>query len=198
MGPGPAPTSGGSSGVDERVTDPTSDPQRPVDPDAAPEHIERLVRGTRAAEEVAASLIGRWPRTRLLHQYQLLDISDPGRTLLRTSGPALGRDFELLDPGSPEPTVVATSTELIASDRLPDAVLKDLLDGAEPLDRLLDRHGIDWDSQLIRTIAVPEPSPAVQVLRLLWLDCLIGAFISEEHRLDTGDLAAPGAAEPTP
>jgi hypothetical protein len=77
-------------------------------------------------------------------------------------------------------------------------VLKDLLDGVEPLDRLLDRHGMDWDSQLIQTIAVPEPSPAMQVLRLIWLDCLVAAFISEEHRLDTGDVTAPGAAEPTP
>lgn len=182
----------------ERVTDPTADPQRPVDPGAAPEHIERLVRGTRAAEEVAASLTGRWPRARLLHQYQILDISDPGRTLLQTSGPALGRDFELVDAESAESAVVGTNTELIASDRLPDAVAKDLLDGAEPLDRLLDRHGIDWDSQLIRTIAVPGPSPAVQVLRLIWLDCLVLAFISEEHRLDTSDLTAPGAAGPTP
>jgi hypothetical protein len=99
-----------------------------VEPAAAPEHIERLVRGTRAAEEVAASLTGRWPRTRLLHRYQLLEISDPGRTLLQSPGPALGRDFELLDPGPPEPTVVGTSTELIASDRLPDEVVPALVE----------------------------------------------------------------------
>lgn len=153
-------------------------------------HIDQLVRGTRDAAELVASLTGRWPRTHLLHRYELPRVDDPGLTLLQTCGPASGRDIQLIDPGLLETAVVATSMELIVPDRLPQAVVVDLQAREDPLDRLLDDHDVDWDSQLVRLIIVP--SLAVQVLRRIWLGSEIGALVSEEHFLDADQLAASG------
>ena len=180
------------------MTESTPGPHRPVEQGALPEDLDQLVRGTRSAEELAASLTGRWPRTRLLHQYDLPRVDDPGLTLLQTTGPALGRDIELVDAGTGTgaSAVVATSTELVVLERLPQAVTVELREYGDPLDRLLDRHGVDWDSQLIRAVAIRAPSPAVQLLRRIWLDCLVGALVSEEHLLASGEPAAPGPPEP--
>lgn len=161
-----------------------------------PPHLDQLVHGTRSAEELAASLTGRWPRTRLLHQYDLPRVDEPELPLLETTGPFLGRSLELVDPDSAVSAVVATSMELVVVDRLPHEVAYDLRKRQESLDRLLDEYDVDWDSQLIRAVAVRAPAPAVQVLRRIWLDCLIGALVSEEHVLAGGQLAAPDAPEP--
>lgn len=161
-----------------------------------PPHLDQLVQGTRSAEELAASLTGRWPRPRLLHQYELPRVDEPELTLLETTGPFLGRSLELVDPDSPVSVVVATSIELVVLDRLPPEIADDLRKRQESLDRLLDEHDVDWDSQLIRAVAVQAPAPAVQVLRRIWLDCLIGALVSEEHLLTGDQAAAPGSQEP--
>ena len=190
------PSSARPTGVDGRVTDSSTGPRQPVDEGSLPDDIDQLVQGTRSAEELAASLTGRWPRTRLLHQYELPRIDDPGLTLLQTPGPVLGHDLELVDPESSVAAVVATSTELMVPDHLPQAVLTELRERDAPLDRLLDRHGVDWDSQLIRVVAVRAPAPAVQVLRRIWLDCLIGALVSEEHLLPGDQVTAPGTPGP--
>lgn len=175
-------------------TDPSARPHRSPGSGAWSDDVDEMVRGTRGAEEVAASLIGRWPRSRLLQQYQLPSLDEPGRTLLRTSGPAVGRDLQLIDPNPPG-AVVATSTELIVPARLPRAVAADLPHHAEPLERLLDRHGVDWDSQLLQATPAPDNS-ALRVLRLIWLDSLIGALVSDDHPLDAHQTAATSPAEP--
>lgn len=178
--------------MDGRVTSSPVGPQQRADEAVVPDEVDRLVRGTRGAEELAASLTGRWPRTRLLHQYQLPRVEDPGLTLLQTTGPVLGRDLELVDLElvaleSGEPLVVATSIELLVPDRLPQAVAEDLTQRSEPLDRLLDEHGTDWDSELIRAVAVRAQAPAVEVLRRIWLDSVVGALVFEEHRMDLAE-----------
>ena len=183
------------TGVAGRVTDSTAGPHQ-IGQGSLPDGVEQLVRGTRGAEGLAASLTGQRPRTRLLHQYQLLHVDDPGLTLLQTPGPVLGRDLELVKPGQGEPVVVATSTELVAPGRLPQAVAEDLRQRQESLDQLLNEHGVDWDSQLIGAVAVWASAPAVQVLRRIWLDCLVGALVSEEHLLVGDQLTAAGPPEP--
>ena len=64
-------------------TDPSARPPRSPGSGGWSDDVDEMVRGTRGAEEVAASLIGRWPRSRLLHQYQLPSLDEPGRTLLQ-------------------------------------------------------------------------------------------------------------------
>lgn len=182
------------AGMTSGRTDPSARSHRSPDSGAWSAVVDQLVRGTRGAEEVTASLIGRWPRSRLLHQYVLSSIDDPGRTLLQTSGPAVGRDLELVNPDPPG-AVVATSTELIVPARLPRAVAADLPHHAEPLERLLDRHGVDWDSQILRTTPTPDNS-ALRVLRLIWLDSLIGALVSDDHQLDADQTVATPPPEP--
>lgn len=129
-------------------------------------------------------------------------VDDPDLSLLQTSGPALGRDFDLADPAQPGEVVVATSTELVVLARLADTVAAALLARGEALDQVLRDGGMRWDSQLIRVAFVPpEPIPAgpavgsaigaLQVLRRTWLASpLPVALISEEHRLDLGRLSA--------
>lgn len=181
--------------------------QLPLDRQAGVARMEELARGARGVEEIVASITGRWPRVRLLHQYQLAQVDDPPLALLQTSGPVLGRSLELADPaarnatqGDPPP-VVAISTELVVVGRLPAAVAAELPMTGDPLDRLLDRFAVDWDSELLHTHLIPDQTTWVQVLRRIWSGAEIVALLSDEYQVHPGlltDQHADGAAESTP
>lgn len=159
----------------------------PADRHTAVERIEELAGGARGVEELLASITGRWPQVRLLHRYSLGWVEGPPLALLDTTGPVLGRSLELLDPGGSDaeggPEPVAVCTELIVVDRLPATVAADLAASDDPLDRVLDRFAVDWDSELIHTHLVPDQVTSVQVLRRIWAGAEILALLSEEYPL---------------
>lgn len=172
---------------------------------AAVARIEEMARGARGVEELLASITGRWPRVRLLHRYTLGQVADPPLTLLDTTGPVLGRSLELLDLGGSDaegaPGPVAVSTELIVLDRLPATVATELATTDDPLDGVLDRFAVDWDSELIHTHLIPDQVTSVQVLRRIWAGAEIVALLSEEYPLHPSlctDRPTDGTAEPTP
>lgn len=170
---------------------------------AAVDRVEELASGARGVEELLASITGRWPRVRLLHRYTLSDVADPPLSLLDTTGPVLGRSMELSDPDDPDhhpagpddpagpggagtdgaPGAVAVSTELIVLDRLPATVTAELTTTGDPLDGVLDRFAVDWDSELIHTQLIPDQITSVQVLRRIWIGAEIVALLSEEYPL---------------
>lgn len=184
------------------MTGSTSHPVRSVDSGRLPARVSELVGGTRGVEELAAGLIGRRPRSRLLHRYQLSRVD--GLTRLRATGPGLGRGLELVDPEEPG-RLVATCTELVVLARLPDAVAAALAACEETFDRLLSDLGVPRDSQILSASLEPggpawtrfrwrfrrRPVP-LQVLRKIWLSDSASpvALISEEHSLDPVLLAA--------
>jgi hypothetical protein len=175
---------------------------------AAVERIGELAAGARGVEELLASITGRWPQVRLLNRYSLGQVEDPPLALLETAGPVLGRGLELLDPGDPGdpdtergPVPAAVSTELVVLGRLPAAVAAELAITEDPLDRVLDRFDVDWDSELLHTHLIPDQTTSVQVLRRIWVGAEIVALLSEEYPLHFRRSAGPssdGTADSAP
>lgn len=187
--------------------DQRSDEHRPPDArQAAVERIGELAAGARGVEELLASLTGRWPQVRLLNRYSLGRVEDPPLALLETAGPVLGRGLELLDPGDPDtgggPVSAAVSTELVVLGRLPAAVAEELATTEDPLDRVLDRFDVDWDSELLHTHLIPDQDTSVQVLRRIWVGAEIVALLSEEYPLlhfrRSAEPPTDGMTEPAP
>jgi hypothetical protein len=71
---------------------------------------------------------------------------EPGHGL-DTGGPVLLREVVLVDAAPPHQPL-AVCNALIVPDRLPDPVRAELASSAEPLDRLLTRHAVDWQATL--------------------------------------------------
>ena len=113
-----------------------------------------LVRRSRGPTELVEDLLGRPVRSRLLGAGELARIAPPGLTRLGTTGPVLRRHVLLTDSAPPH-LPVAVSWSVVVPWRLPDVVAAALRSGAEPLDRLLARHGLSWTTTPVETATLP-------------------------------------------
>lgn len=105
-----------------------------------------LVRRSVEVTDLVTDLLGRPVLPRLLGQNEIRTIRPPGLARLRTTGPVLHRHVRL-DDSLPPHLPVAVLWALIVPWRLADPVRGALLDGPEPLDRLLVRHGVRWTAE---------------------------------------------------
>jgi hypothetical protein len=100
--------------------------------------------------DLVAHLLGRPVRPRVLGQQVIRRVRSPGLVRLRSTGPFLHRHVRL-DDSLPPYLPVAVLWMLIVPWRLPAAARYDLLIGADPVDRLLIRHGVDWSADALET-----------------------------------------------
>jgi hypothetical protein len=153
----------------------TSDP-----PAAAVEAFTLRVQRSRSVTDLVEDLLGRQTRQRLLGQHEIAAIRPPGLARLRTTGPVLHRQVQLEDSLPPH-LPVAALWALIVPWRLPEPVRSALAAGAQPLDRLLDRHAVPWtvepvESQVhtVSDASTPFPwatpeTPLVELTRVVML-----------------------------
>jgi chorismate-pyruvate lyase len=121
----------------------------PADP-VATRLFTLLVRRSAGVTELAEALLGRAVRSRRLSQDEIPRIRAPGLLQLRTTGPVLHRHV-LLEDSLPPHLPVAVAWALIVPWHLPEKVRSGLLQGDEPLDRLLTRHGLLWTTEPVET-----------------------------------------------
>jgi hypothetical protein len=109
-----------------------------------------LVRRRADVTDLMAHLLGRPVRPRVLAQQVIRRVRSPGLVRLRSTGPFLHRHVRL-DDSLPPYLPVAVLWMLIVPWRLPPDARYDLLVGADPVDRLLIRHGVDWSADALET-----------------------------------------------
>jgi chorismate-pyruvate lyase len=109
-----------------------------------------LVRRSSGVTDLVEALLGRAVQARRLSQDEIPRIRPPGLLRLRTTGPVLHRHV-LLEDSLPPHLPVAAVWALIVPWHLPEAVRAALLQGDEPLDRLLAAHGVPWTAEPVET-----------------------------------------------
>jgi chorismate-pyruvate lyase len=109
-----------------------------------------LVQRSTGVTDLVEVLLGRAVRSRRLSQDEIPRIRPPGLLRLHTTGPVLHRHV-LLEDSRPPHLPVAAAWALIVPWHLPRAVRVALLQGHEPLDRLLTGHGLQWTAEPVET-----------------------------------------------
>jgi hypothetical protein len=124
----------------------------PADAPAPPgsDFFVPLVRRRGDVTDLVTHLLGRPVRARLLGEQVIRRVRSPGLVRLRTTGPFLHRHVRL-DDSLPPHLPVAVLWMLIVPWRLPAAARLALVGGAEPLDRLMTRHGVHWSAEALET-----------------------------------------------
>jgi chorismate-pyruvate lyase len=102
---------------------------------------------TQSVARVLEGRLGRAVHARLTSKDTIARIARPGLVKLRTRGPVLHRRVLLVDSLPPH-LPLAVAWGLIVIKRLPRVVQRDLVEGGEPLDRLLTMHGIAWTAEV--------------------------------------------------
>lgn len=144
----PRPFRAGTVGHHGNTGSPSLRLDSPPTPGA--EFFAAQVRRHADVSDLVAQLLGRPVRPRLLGQQVIRRVRPPGLVRLRTTGPFLHRHVRL-DDSLPPHLPVAVLWMLIVPWRLPAPVRSALLVGAQPVDRLLTRHGVDWSAQALET-----------------------------------------------
>jgi chorismate-pyruvate lyase len=120
-------------------------------PDATAMRLFRLlVERSRGVTDLVEALLARPVRSRRLSQDEIPRIRPPGLLRLGTTGPVLHRHVLLEDSRAPH-LPVAVAWALIVPWHLPEVVRAALLQGDEPLDRLLTAHGLQWTAEPVET-----------------------------------------------
>jgi chorismate-pyruvate lyase len=136
----------GTPGADEEGGAGGEEPPGPV----ATRLFRLLVERSRGVTELVEALLARSVRSRRLSQDEIPRIRPPGLLRLGTTGPVLHRHVVLEDSLAPH-LPVAVAWALIVPWHLPEPVRAALLQGDEPLDRLLTGHGLRWTAEPVET-----------------------------------------------
>jgi hypothetical protein len=152
------------------------------------QHIRRGVVGDYVAAEFGRPTVGRLLGRRDIAR---ADPSEPGHGL-QSTGPLLVRELALIDADARG--VLAVASELLVPARLPEPVQAELA-SAQPLDRLLTRHGVDWQAALVHgegyVASFDEATEenfswlagagaAVQLMRMIHIGGLPAALVIDE------------------
>jgi hypothetical protein len=115
---------------------------------AAPSILDLTACLTMPVAQLVEEQLGRAVYGQLADQDTIPSIRPPGLVKLQTMGPVTHRHVVLRDVQAPN-LVVAVAWAMFVVDRVPPKVRRDLDAGGEPLDRLLTRHGVAWQAELL-------------------------------------------------